>query len=152
MGDRVIQLTGNRGICDINRAPSSEESLSSGPKGPLDFFVRDFRFRPAAAARARASGGTRGKGKKRNEKRPGRPSHLPRICRATDFSAGCITHLLSAGNVVAHRRRMRAAESWCTGCSTRGMRTGVLCACPPHRCVHTHSTHKGTHTNKCIVL
>lgn len=135
----AVQLKVNRGTCDISG--SGVLGGESGSKGSLDFFVRDFRFRPARRRRRRRER-AEGREEKREKKRrrPGRPSHLPRICRATDFSVRCITHLLSAGDVVAGRRGWEPLN--------RGVPVVPLVECGPARCVRVHTgvcTHV-THT------
>jgi len=117
------------------------EDPSSGSKGPLDFFVRNFRFRPAA----RASEGRRVEKKEKKSKRPGRPLHLPRICRATDFFVRCITPPPVGGQRLVARRR-----GWEP--LNRGVPVVPLVECGLARCVHvhigvcTHITHTHTHT------
>jgi len=75
--------------------------LFSPPSLSLSLFCsRDFRFRSAARASA-PEGHEERKGKRRGRqgeearqesgRHPGRPSHPPRICRATDSSIRCIT-------------------------------------------------------------
>lgn len=120
----------------------SRESSSSGSKGSLDFFVRDFRFRP----RARASGQRDAKKKRKKRKvRETRKatSHLPRIYRATDFFVRCITLLLSADNIVADESRWivvyRLFHSW--NADRRAVCVFILV------CAHTTYTKRHIQTN-----